>query len=39
MRCVLLQVKVSAQFRGREMEFKELGIQLFERFANDVAEV
>lgn len=33
------KVKVTSQFKGREMEFKELGLKLFERLANDVAEI
>ncbi|CAI5955351.1 unnamed protein product [Closterium sp. NIES-65] len=32
------KVKLTAQFRGREMEFKELGVKLFEKFQHDVAE-
>ncbi|CAI7871226.1 unnamed protein product [Closterium sp. NIES-54] len=37
--CVGGQVKLTAQFRGREMEFKELGMKLFEKFQHDVAEL
>ncbi|CAI5517286.1 unnamed protein product [Closterium sp. Naga37s-1] len=33
------KVKLTAQFRGREMEFKELGVKLFEKFQHDVAEL
>ena len=33
------KVKVTSQFRGREMEFRDLGLKLFERLANDVAEI
>ncbi|GBG70671.1 hypothetical protein CBR_g7972 [Chara braunii] len=32
------KVKVSAQFKGREMEFRDLGIKLFERFISDCAD-
>lgn len=27
------------QFKGREMDFKDLAFKLFERFADDIAEV
>ncbi|GJP33654.1 hypothetical protein CLOM_g18659 [Closterium sp. NIES-68] len=33
------KVKLTAQFRGREMEFKELGVKLFDKFQQDVAEL
>eukprot|EP00850_Spirogloea_muscicola_P014622 SM000106S13970 [mRNA] locus=s106:188286:190627:- [translate_table: standard] len=32
------RVKLSVQFRGREMEFRDLGVKLFERFQGDVSE-
>jgi Translation initiation factor IF-3, C-terminal domain len=34
----LLQVKVLCQFRGREMEFKQIAIDLFNRFLAEVKE-
>lgn len=33
------KVKASIQFRGREMEFKDLGFKLFKRFQEDLGEV
>lgn len=33
------RVKVTVQFRGREMEFKDMVVKLFDRFKNDVGEL
>jgi translation initiation factor IF-3 len=33
------RVKLTLQFKGREMEFKELGAQMFGRFVEDVGAV
>eukprot|EP00850_Spirogloea_muscicola_P002617 SM000010S04255 [mRNA] locus=s10:511637:513942:- [translate_table: standard] len=33
------RVKLSVQFRGREMEFRDLGVKLFERFQGDFGVV
>lgn len=32
------KVKLIIQFKGRELEFKELGLKLFERFEEDIGE-
>jgi translation initiation factor IF-3 len=32
------RVKLTLQFKGREMEFKELGAQMFGRFVEDMGE-
>ena len=34
-----LQVKVVCQFKGREMDFKDLAFKLFQRFIDDIGEV
>ena len=34
-----LQVKVVCQFKGREMDFKDLAFKLFQRFSDDIGEV
>ncbi|KAK9812779.1 hypothetical protein WJX72_003520 [[Myrmecia] bisecta] len=33
-----MKVKLSLQFRGREMQFQELGRQMFDKFIEDLAE-
>lgn len=33
------KVKVSIQFRGREIDFKQLGVDLFQRFSTDLTEL
>jgi translation initiation factor IF-3 len=33
------KVKVVCQFKGREMEFKDLAFKLFERFVSDIGEL
>jgi len=34
-----LRVKLTLQFRGREMEFKEIGREMFDRFVEDLGGV
>lgn len=34
-----LQVKVVCQFKGREMDFKDLAFKLFQKFIDDIGEV
>ena len=34
-----MQVKLIIQFKGRELEFKDLGLKLFQRFEDDLKEV
>lgn len=36
---IALQVKVVCQFKGREMDFKDLAFKLFQKFIDDIGEV